>query len=72
MGTLAQKLARYRERQGVSQQALAEKANVPQSSISRIESGLLTNPGIVCLQRLADALNISLLELVEKNQNPVK
>ncbi len=63
MTNLAQKLTKYREEQGLSQKALAEKADVPQSSISRIETGLLTNPGIVCLQKLAVALNISISDL---------
>lgn len=65
MGTLAQKLARYREMKGLSQQALAEKANVPQSSVSRIETGVLKNPGVICLQRLATALDVCLLDLLE-------
>lgn len=65
MGTLAQKLARCREMKGLSQQALAERANVTQSSISRIETGLLKNPGVICLQRLATALDVSLLDLLE-------
>jgi len=65
MGTLAQQFARYREMKGLSQQALAKQANVPQSSISRIETGLLKNPGVICLQRLAIALDVSLLDLME-------
>lgn len=65
MGTLAQKLAKYREMKGLSQQALAKQANIPQSSISRIETGLLKNPGVICLQRLANALDVSLLDLME-------
>lgn len=65
MKSLAQKLAKHREIKGLSQQALAEKAKVPQSSISRIESGVLKNPGIVCLQKLANALDISLMDLME-------
>ena len=65
MGTLAQKLSKYREMKGLSQKALAEKANVPQSSVSRIETGVLKNPGVLFLQRLAIALDVSLLDLLE-------
>jgi transcriptional regulator with XRE-family HTH domain len=60
----------------MSQRALAKKAKVPQSSISKIESGIL-NPNIATLHKIFNALSCNLilsvyphddLELIQKRQ----
>jgi len=48
-------LMQARERAGLTQRGLAEKASVPQSSIARIERG--DNTSVEMLTRLALALN---------------
>lgn len=76
MRTIAQKILFYRELGGFTQKELAEKSGVPQSSISKIETGQLKNPGGITLQKLAAALGVSVAELLEGNprvaveQNP--
>lgn len=69
MNDLADKLKTLREANGWSQAELASRAGVSQSSIHYIESGTRKNPGIACLQKLADVLNISLLELIGSKKN---
>ena len=54
----------YRERAGLSQMALAIKANVGQTTISAIERGEMV-PTIEIAQRLARALDCTVDKLLE-------
>jgi ribosome-binding protein aMBF1 (putative translation factor) len=56
-------LAFWRRKRGVTQTDLAKAAGVAQGFLSEIESGLKTGD-VTVLQRIAKALEISLLELV--------
>jgi len=62
MNFLAMRLVQLRG--NFSQAQLAKKAGVPQSAISDIENGK-RNPRIDTLQKLANALDVSLNELLE-------
>jgi ribosome-binding protein aMBF1 (putative translation factor) len=64
-GLLAAKtpLAFWRKKRGVTQADLAKAADIAQGFLSEIESGLKTGD-VTVLQRIAIALEISLLELV--------
>jgi ribosome-binding protein aMBF1 (putative translation factor) len=56
-------LAFWRKKRGLTQTDLAKTADIAQGFLSEIESGLKTGD-VTVLQRLAIALEISLLELV--------
>jgi ribosome-binding protein aMBF1 (putative translation factor) len=56
-------LAFWRKKRGLTQTDLAKAAGVAQGFLSEIESGLKTGD-VTVLQRIAAALEISLLELV--------
>jgi ribosome-binding protein aMBF1 (putative translation factor) len=56
-------LAFWRKRRGLTQTDLAKAAGIAQGFLSEIESGLKTGD-VTVLQRIAIALEISLLELV--------
>jgi ribosome-binding protein aMBF1 (putative translation factor) len=56
-------LAFWRKKRGLTQTELAKAADIAQGFLSEIESGLKTGD-ITVLQRIAVALEISLLELV--------
>lgn len=56
-------LAFWRKKRGLTQTDLAKAADIAQGFLSEIESGLKTGD-VAVLQRLAIALEISLLELV--------
>lgn len=51
-------LKEIREREKMSQDELAEKANVSRTTISLIENGRETTVKLRTLQRLAQALNV--------------
>jgi predicted transcriptional regulator len=56
-------LAFWRKKRGLTQMELAKAADIAQGFLSEIESGLKTG-NVTVLQRIAIALEISLLELV--------
>ena len=63
--SIAENLKRHREAKNLSQRKLAELAGVPQSLISHIENGEKKNPGVIGIKKLADALGISVEDLIE-------
>ena len=60
MMTFGERMRRERESRGWTQKQLAEKAGVPQETISRLETGKHRGPHIDVAVRLAKALKVSL------------
>lgn len=61
--TLAAELRRLRDERGLTQEALAFRANVTLSTLRRIERGQ-SNPTWTTLVRIANALAITPVELI--------
>ena len=57
---LGERLRQFRELAGLSQNALAKRANVPRPIISRVERGDQDTVTLDTASRLADALGITL------------
>jgi putative transcriptional regulator len=57
-------IRKIREKQGMSQEQLATDAEIPYSSVNEIESGK-TNPTVASLMALADALEVSISDLLD-------
>ena len=66
---LGHRVKNLRERLGLSQARLAERADLDTTYISGIERGR-RNPGLNTLGRLARALNVSLPAFVSKLREP--
>ena len=64
--TLASNIKRCRAKAGLSQDQLARKAGIPYSTFLKIESGYTPNPSIQAVVSIADALGVSIDELVGK------
>jgi len=62
--TLGQNIRRYRQREALSQEKLAEKAALSTVFINRVESGK-ENISVDALQRIARSLGTSLRELFD-------
>ncbi len=62
--TLASNIKKYRQKSGLSQDQLARKAGIPYSTFLKIESGYTPNPSIQAVVSIADALGVSIDELV--------
>ena len=61
---LGQTVAKYRQEKGLSQETLAERADLNRTYLSDIERGV-RNPGIKNVARLAKALGVRTAKLVE-------
>ncbi len=62
-------IRRLRHKQGVTQQALAERLQVYRTYLSGVESGQ-RNPTIQTLSRFAEALGVPLIDLFRNNSQP--
>ncbi len=60
---LAKRIKDLRKLKGMSQEILAEKANLHPSLIGKMERGEI-NPTIISLEKIAKAFNITLAELL--------
>ena len=61
---LAANIKKLRKRKKLSQDQLARLADIPYNTLIKIESGRSNNPTFETLSKLADALEVSLDELV--------
>ena len=66
---LHKKLKEYRRKQALSQEQLAKNAEVTYTTLIKIESGRNTNPTLKTIVKLADALGVSLDELVGRRKD---
>ena len=57
-------LAKIRKEKGLTQEALARKANISFHTLIKIESGRIKNPRIETVIKLAEALRVKLDDLV--------
>lgn len=62
--TIAEKVRKARKKTGLSQDKLARKAGVAYNTVVKIESGENKNPTIKTLRSIANALDVSVDELI--------
>jgi len=62
---LAKNLRTLREQKGLSQDRLAKLANVANNTIIKIEQGENRNPTLETLKKIANALEVSIEELIK-------
>lgn len=58
--TLGERIASLRERRGMTQYALANKAGFHQSQLQKIEKGITKDPGFSTILAIAEALGVGL------------
>ncbi|MCD6337044.1 MAG: helix-turn-helix transcriptional regulator [Candidatus Marinimicrobia bacterium] len=61
---LAKNIARLRKQKGFSQEKLARLADVANNTIIKMESGENKNPTLETLRKVAEALGVSVDELI--------
>lgn len=64
-GTIGENIKKYRNKLGISQDVLSKKANLAFHTIAKIEAGSTPNPTIETVKKIADALGVSLDDLMQ-------
>lgn len=62
---IGEKIKKVRNDKGLTQEELAQKANISYITLVKIEQGKVENPTMKTLQKIAKALEISLDEIVK-------
>ena len=65
---LGKRIKALREMRGISQQELASMCDFEKSNMSRLEAGR-TNPTVVTLLKISEALSVDLPDLVNVDKN---
>jgi len=66
LSIIAKNIKKYREKKGISQDKLSKLAGVTLHTITKIESGATSDPRIETVKKIADALGVSVDELLKK------
>jgi transcriptional regulator with XRE-family HTH domain len=64
--TIAKNIKKYRDKLGISQDKLSKLAGVTLHTIAKIETGSTPDPRIETLRKIADALGVSVDDLIQK------
>lgn len=62
---ISDKIKKWRKKRELTQDALARKANVPYTSLAKIESGVIKNPSIKTVSKIAKGLEVTLDQLMD-------
>lgn len=62
---VAKRIKQARERRGLTQQALAEKAQLSAIYIRKLEAGERESPSLGALERIAKVLGVKLVDLLK-------
>jgi transcriptional regulator with XRE-family HTH domain len=65
LSTFAQNIKRLRKERGISQDRLSKMADISHNTIIKIESGGIQSPTIETAQKIANALKISIDQLMK-------
>lgn len=65
---LAQNIRKLRQKKGLSQERLARLADISTVTLVKIEAGVAKQPTITTVTKIADALGISIDELVGRTK----
>lgn len=63
--TIGDNVKKYRKLAGISQDVLSKKANLAFHTIAKIEAGSTPDPRIETVKKIADALGVSLDDLLK-------
>ena len=62
---IADNIKKYRNKLGISQDVLSKRANLAFHTIAKIEAGSTPNPTIDTVKKIAEALEVSLDDLMK-------
>ena len=62
---LGQKIKKLRQKLGLSQDDFARKANVPYTTLTKVETGVIKKPSVFVVSKIARALNVAIEDLIK-------
>jgi len=62
--TIGDKIQKLRNKQGLTQEKLAVKAELPYATLTKIEANVITKPSIQTVQKIARGLEVSIDSLI--------
>jgi len=63
--TIGDKIKQLRSKQGLTQDELARKANLPYTTLTKIETNVITKPSIQTVMKIAKGLGIGVDDLMK-------
>ena len=62
---LGQKIKKLRQKLGLSQDDFARKADVPYTTLTKIETSVIKKPSVFVVSKIAKALDVDIEELIK-------
>ena len=62
---IGDKIKQIRNKQGITQDELARKSEIPYTTLTKIESNVITKPSIQTVAKIAKGLGITIDELIK-------
>jgi len=62
---IGKNMKKYRKKLGISQDVLSKRANLAYHTIAKIEAGSTPDPRIETVKKIADALNVTIDNLMK-------
>lgn len=63
--SLGQKIKKLRTKLGLSQDDFARKADVPYTTLTKVETGVIKKPSVFVVSKIAKALSVDIEELIK-------
>ena len=63
--TIGEKIKAWRKKKDLTQDALAKKADMPYTTLAKIESDVIQNPSLQTITKIAEGLEITLDQLIK-------
>lgn len=62
---LGRKIQKLRKEKGLSQDELARKADIPYTTLTKIEIGVIKKPSVFAVAKIAEALDVDINDLIK-------
>ena len=62
---IGSRIKKLRLKAELTQEGLARKANIPYTTLTKVESGVIKNPSVKVIAKIADALGVSIEDLLK-------
>lgn len=63
--SLGQKIKKLRQKLGLSQDDFARKADVPYTTLTKVETGVIKKPSVFVVSKIAKALDVAIEDLIK-------